>query len=213
MNLIIALLLSYLIGSIPTGYLIGKWVAKIDIRKFGSGNVGATNIFRTIGKKWGSVALIIDILKGFAVSFLVAPFFHATNEIKFSQTAFQLVMGFVSVAGHTWPIWLGFRGGKGVATSCGVLLGIYPKAVAASLIVWILVAFISKYVSLSSILAACSFPIWLFIIYSSTKNFRLSFVVSIGLCAFIIYTHRANIKRLLAGTENKIGGGSKRNSA
>lgn len=197
-----AILFSYLIGSIPTAYLIGK-ANGIDIRKHGSGNVGATNVFRTMGKRWGTFALILDITKGFVASFWLARHFYP--EWNLSLVSVQLLSGFAAIAGHTWPIWLRFKGGKGVATSCGVFLGIYPGAVFFSLLVWILVAYSFRYVSLASMAAALSFPFFLYFFYQNHESFKLSLGVSFALCFFIFYTHRKNIERLKAGTENRIG--------
>ena len=203
---LLAFVSSYLIGSTPTAYLIGKWTRGIDIRQHGSGNVGATNVFRTVGRGWGSVALIGDMGKGFLVTYFAAPyFFQLANPSAFSLISFQLLLGLLAIAGHTWPVWLKFHGGKGVATSCGVFLGIYPKAVLLALAIWILVAFLSRYVSLSSIIAAFSFSIWLFVFYRNSSDFFLSLVISVVLFIFIVWTHRKNISRLFAGTESKIG--------
>ncbi len=203
-----AVLLSYFLGSIPTAFIIGK-LNGIDIRKQGSGNVGATNVFRVMGKCWGSLVLFLDILKGFLASFFTARAIYQ-DTLGISFVSFQLISGFFAIIGHTWPIWLGFRGGKGVATSCGAFLGIYPQPVFAALGVWILTAFLCRYVSLASMLAAFSFPIFLFIFYRKQSDFMIGFAISILLFLFIVYMHRSNIKRLLSGTENKIGNQPKR---
>ena len=202
MNIFALVFVAYLIGSIPTAYLIGKWIGKIDIRQHGSGNVGATNVFRVMGKKWGSIALLCDISKGFIVTYFLAGSL---------TTQAQLLLGLFAIIGHTWPVWLRFHGGKGVATSCGAFLGIFPKAVLLALLVWIIVAFITRYVSASSILSAFSFPFWLTLFYRTSDAFSLSLGVSIALLFFIIFTHRPNIARLLAGTESKIGSKSVKN--
>ena len=205
--MIATLIVSYLLGSIPTAFLVGKWRG-IDIREQGSGNVGATNVFRVMGKKFGTLVLAVDILKGFLVTFWVAASQHP-NVSTISLVQSQLAAGLCAIAGHAWPIWLGFRGGKGVATSCGVFLGIYPNAVLLSLLVWVVCALMSRYVSLSSIIAALSFPIFLFLFYRSRTDFALSFVISLLLFSFILYTRRANVKRLVNGAEHKIGEGKK----
>lgn len=201
--MILAIALAYLIGSIPTAYLIGKWVRQIDIREHGSGNVGATNVFRVMGKKWGTIALALDIGKGFAVTYLLANYF----EECCSSIPFRLLLGLFTIAGHTWPVWLRFKGGKGVATSCGAFLGIFPKAILCALLVWIVCAFITRYVSVSSIAAAGSFILWLYVFYSNLPSaiFNLSLLISVSLFLFIVFTHRKNISRLQAGEEPKIG--------
>ena len=204
MNTIALFSLAYLIGSIPTAYLAGKCCG-IDIRQHGSGNVGATNVFRVLGKRWGTFVLAIDITKGFTVVFAMAPQWHNAGS-ELPTTILQLTAGLSAIAGHTWPIWLKFRGGKGVATSCGVFLAIYPKAVLLALLVWIICARVSRYVSLSSLLAALVFPAALFFFYRLEPNFKVGLGISLALLCFIVYTHRANIKRLLGGTEHKIGG-------
>lgn len=201
--MVVALLLAYLIGSIPNAYLIGKLVRGIDIRQHGSGNVGATNVFRTIGKTWGSVAFGLDVLKGFLASAFLAKYFTDQTPLQFG--VFQLLLGVAAILGHVFPIWLRFKGGKGVATSCGVFLGIFPKAVLASLAVWIVVAFLSRYVSLASLTAVSSFVIWVICFYRERDIFYIAMVLSVLLLGFIFYTHRSNIARLIQGTENKIG--------
>lgn len=208
MGIWIAVLASYLIGSIPTGYLISGWVAGIDIRQHGSGNVGATNVFRTIGKTWGSVALFVDIFKGFVVSYILGRLTYE-NGFFSSITPYQIVLGIAAVCGHTWPVWLCFKGGKGVATSCGVFLGIFPKAVLGALVVWLITAVLTRYVSLSSMSAAASVLVWILILYHDSKSLPFDIAISALVFVFIVYTHRSNIKRLLSGTENKIGSSRK----
>lgn len=206
--MIFAFVAAYFLGAIPTGYWLGKVVKGIDIRAYGSGNVGATNVFRTLGKFWGSTTLVIDIAKGFVASYVVAPLCY-TEQGNFSFVLFQIAVGLAAIAGHVWTVWLRFKGGKGVATSCGVFLGIYPQAVAASLGVWAVVAFLSRYVSLASLLASFSFMLWMFVFYRGSAEFGIGVTVAFVLLCFIFFTHRSNIKRLAAGTENRIGGRKK----
>ncbi len=201
--MLIAFVLAYLTGSIPNAYLIGKLVRGIDIRQHGSGNVGATNVFRTVGKTWGSVAFGLDVLKGFIASALLAKYFANQTSLQFG--IFQLTLGITAILGHVFPIWLRFKGGKGVATSCGVFLGIFPKAVLASLAIWIIVAFLSRYVSLASLIAVSSFVVWVICFYRESDIFYMAIALSVLLLCFIFYTHRSNIARLIQGTENKIG--------
>jgi len=204
--MIFVFIASYLLGSVPNAYLIGKLAGGIDIRRHGSGNVGATNVFRTLGKKWGSLAFALDVLKGFAASAILASYFeNLAGQHSINFGLFQLLLGVAAIIGHVFPVWLKFKGGKGVATSCGVFLGILPLAVAASLLVWIAVAFISRYVSLASLAATSSFLLWVLIFYRLSDLFPVAITASILLLIFIFYTHRSNIRRLWAGTENKIG--------
>ena len=196
--MILAVALSYLVGSIPTAFILVKLIKKIDIREHGSGNVGATNVFRVAGKELGVAVLLIDMLKGFVAPFYLA---HLVQSSAEQILATKLICGVSAIAGHTWPIWLKFKGGKGVATSCGVFLGIAPIAVLCSLSVWIALAFTTKYVSVSSIGAAVLFPVWVYLIYRDTTLA----LISIALAGFIIFTHRSNLERLKNRTERKIG--------
>lgn len=207
--MILAYISAYLLGSIPNAYLIGKFVKGIDIRQHGSGNVGATNVFRTVGKTWGSIAFGLDVLKGFLASAVLANFF--SESLSFQFGIFQLLLGITTILGHVFPVWLKFKGGKGVATSCGMFLGIFPTAVLASLAVWIVTAYLSRYVSLASLAATSSFLLWVVVFYRTSDLFPVALASSILLLGFIFYTHRTNIKRLREGTENKIG--AKKNSA
>ena len=200
-HLILALIFSYLVGSIPTAYLVGKAVKGLDIRKYGSGNVGATNVFRVVGKGWGILVLLFDAVKGAFVVLFLPRFFPSGSLHPFLSS---LLCGILAISGHAWTVWLGFKGGKGVATSAGVFLSLAPKAATIALIVWVLIFFWKRYVSLASISTAASFPFWVFFFYRSTERFPVLFPVSLLLVAFILYTHRSNIRRLLAGTEKKL---------
>ncbi len=195
-NLIIAAILSYLIGSIPSGFILGKLIKKIDIRKHGSGNLGASNVFRTLGPKWGVLTLILDLIKGLVcvifISKLVDPAFIDINTVK-------VLFGVCAVVGHIWTIFLKFKGGKGVATATGVFLGLCWQAVLFAFILFVIIVYFSKYISLGSICAAVVFPI-LIKIFSDVKLF---FILSIVLSAVIVLKHRANVKRIILGTENR----------
>ena len=192
MGLIGGVAVSYLLGSLPTGYLVGKFVRRIDIRQHGSGSVGATNVCRVVGKRWGIGVLVIDILKGFLAVSLAPSFLNA------------LIFGIAAIIGHTWTVWLRFRGGKGVATSLGVFLGITPGATLAAIGVWMLVFAWKRYVSLASLSTAMSFPLWVFCFNRNQDFFTALFPMSFVLTVFIFYTHRENIQRLRTGTEKKI---------
>ncbi|WP_264739146.1 glycerol-3-phosphate 1-O-acyltransferase PlsY [Cytobacillus firmus] len=186
----IIIILAYLLGSIPSGLIVGKVFYGVDIREHGSGNLGGTNTFRTLGVKAGMIVTIADILKGTLAASL--PFF-------FGSDMHHLVAGVFAVIGHMYPLFAGFRGGKAVATSGGVLLAYVPLMFLIILGVFFLSLYITKYVSLSSILAALASIIYALIIW----DIPLIIVVSI-LGIFVIYRHRANIKRIRDKTEPKI---------
>ena len=183
------ILLSYLVGAIPTGYLFGRLFNGIDIRQYGSGNIGATNVWRVLGKKIGTVTLVLDILKGLVAVTLIAHFFSAT----------PFICGLAAILGHNFPVYLKFRGGKGVATSVGVVLGLAPSVVGAAFFIWIGVLLLTRYVSLASITAGLSLPI-LSILFGKPCELHWFFLV---LGVLVVIQHRANIKRLLKGEEKK----------
>lgn len=199
MSLFLVMSIAYLIGSIPTGYLLAKSRKDIDLRRHGSGNVGATNVLRTVGKFAALLTLIIDIFKGFAVVALLPKVAYNTG-INLSYAEFLAILGLCVVIGHNWTIFLKFKGGKGVATSAGVLLGLCPKLLLVGLVVWLLVFALSRIVSLASIIAAISIPIgsW-YIEYPNASRFMVAV-----LGVFILITHRSNINRLLKREEKKV---------
>ena len=199
-------LLAYLTGAFPSAVWVGKTFYKIDVREFGSGNAGATNTFRVLGKKAGVPVLIMDIFKGWLsvnyISFL-------TNIPQSAEAVFeiQLAFGIAAVIGHLFPIYTGFRGGKGIATLLGLLIGLHAVAALYSILVFVIVFVTSKYVSLASILASIAFPILVILILGSTN-------VSLNLFAFFVpilslITHQKNIERLLRGAETKVKFGKK----
>lgn len=192
MNLVLALILGYLIGSIPIGFLVAaKWF-KIDIRHHGSGNIGFTNVFRIVGFYPGLVVLIGDIAKG---SIAVLLGIWLGGEIA------GMLGGLASIAGHNWSLFLGFSGGRGVATGAGVFLALAPKVILIAALIWVATIGITRYVSLGSILGAISVPILMIVFRESW----LLFIFGILAAAFVIYRHRPNIKKLLSGTEYKFG--------
>jgi len=197
--LLIVLLFSYLLGSIPFGYIAGR-IGGIDVRQSGSGNIGATNITRTLGKTYGYPVFALDFLKGFGAVRLSMFVAERTAEIR--PEIAGILAAVLSVLGHSFPIWLGFRGGKGVATSAGALFGLMPAALAIGAVVWILTFQFTRYVSLASIAAAVSIPIavmgLLLLSHAGTWSF---FYFSLCLAALIIVRHRTNLSRLLHGTE------------
>ena len=197
--LLLSLVSSYLLGSIPTGYIYGKALKGIDIRQHGSGNTGATNVFRTIGKIPGIIVLFLDALKGFAAVALAAGFFyHASSPLNIEW--FCIASALAAVAGHIWTIFLNFKGGKGVATGVGVLIALMHQVAFACLGVWIIIFAITRIVSVASIFASFSLPVfaWLF-----NRPVELK-ILSVILCATSVYKHIPNIKRVFEGKEKKL---------
>lgn len=188
---------SYLIGAIPTSYLVGKWFRGIDLREHGSRNLGATNLYRTLGWKFAVPVGVFDVLKG-AVPVLA--FGPLAPEIPY----FPIWCGVVAVVGHVFSVFVGFKGGKGVATAAGMVIGLAPLAFPVVLAVWALVVWITGYVSLGSILAAASFPPADWLLHPGRRS-AVTLTFDIGLALFIIWKHRQNIQRLLSGTENRFG--------
>jgi len=221
LNLIIIVILSYLVGAIPTSILITRWVKGIDIRQHGSGNAGGTNVFRVLGWKYGVLTIILDALKGAVAVILIArlylgsfPFPNATPFDDF--TLVQIIAGLVAVVGHIWTVFAGFKGGKGIATSLGFLIAIITVDMFIALGVFFLVVTVSRYVSLGSILAAVSVPLIL-IVRENVFNVEISgyhtiLPFAILLALLVIYTHRANVGRLLNGSESRINLFKKKNS-
>ena len=191
---------AYLIGSVPSAVWIGKIFCGIDVREHGSKNAGATNTMRVLGVKTGIPVLLIDILKGFAavkLAFLSPDFLPGTNTF----VNFQLILGAAAVLGHIFPLFAGFRGGKGVATIVGILLALHWPATLVAIAVFLVTLFISHYVSLGSLLMGISFPISvIFIFHSDSISMR---IFSLVVCLLLFITHRKNISRLMHGTENK----------
>ena len=197
---IVTIIAAYLLGSFPTSYLVGKILRGIDIRKFGSGNVGATNMFRVLGPGPGILVLLVDIAKGVISVSLVAPYIASHFDIFLGLGWLKILAGISVIAGHNWSIFLRFKGGKGVATSAGVLLGISPEALGLAAIVWLVVTGASKYVSLGSIVSAISLPIFMWL--SGEEKATVFFAIAIAI--LVVVRHRANIIRLIHHKENKI---------
>lgn len=197
--LILSLISAYLLGSIPTGYIFAKVLKGIDIRKHGSGNVGATNVFRIVGKAPGAIVLLLDGLKGFAAVALAAGFFYRPS-VPLNIEYFCILAALAAVAGHIWTIFLGFKGGKGVATSTGALVALMHQVAAACLVVWVLVFALTRIVSVASIAASVALPIFTWVFNQPIELKALSII----LCVISIYKHKSNIKRLLKGEENRL---------
>jgi glycerol-3-phosphate acyltransferase PlsY len=201
-EIIIAIVLSYLIGSVPTAIIAGKLLKKIDIREHGSGNAGATNVFRILGWKAGLIVLAIDMFKGFAAVWWLVPVQSSPEMIAL----YQILVGVAAICGHIWTVFAGFKGGKGVGTAAGVFLALQPLPVLLSLITFILIVSKTRYVSLGSMVGASLLPVVIFIrkYFFNHQISDLIFILSIILALLIIIMHRENIKRLIAGNENKI---------
>ena len=192
---------SYLLGSIPAGYLAGQ-IAGINIRRVGSGNIGATNVTRTLGKAYGYPVFAVDFVKGFAavrLSILIAG--RGSPPVISAELA-GIVAAVCCVIGHSFPIWLRFNGGKGVATSAGALFGLMPLAAVIGLVIWIVTFRVTQYVSVASITTVLSLPPVIFVMISlGQRDGRLLFYFSICLAALVIFRHRSNLARLMRGTE------------
>ena len=195
-----AVVLAYLIGSIPVAYIFGRVLKGLDIREHGSGNMGATNAFRVLGKGPGTIVLILDIIKGIIPVTLVSNVFGLGDALSLAIIAVAVV------AGHNWPVFLGFKGGKGMATSLGVLIGLAVQFQVLRIIlllvtiIWVVLFLLFGFVSLASIAAAVVFPILMVAFF---EPFPL-IIMSIVLCVFIVFRHRTNIKRLVKGQENRV---------
>lgn len=199
---ILLVILAYLLGSIPTSVWVSKKVYGIDIRNYGSGNAGTTNTFRVLGKGAGVVVFIVDVLKGWA-----AVEISRLSHYPWGSEAIvnlQIILGLCAVIGHIFPIWARFRGGKGIATLFGMILAIHP-VVALSLVgVFVLMLFLTRYVSLSSIAASVAFPLLILFIFKDQATEISYKVFAIATACMVVLTHHKNIGRLLSGNENKV---------
>ena len=201
MKEVILIITAYLIGSIPTALIVSKSFFSIDIREYGSGNMGATNTFRVLGPKFGTVVMVGDMLKGiFAVALYNLLPYYLTNELD--RTNLMIGLGLAAVIGHIYPIWAGFRGGKGVATLFGMVLAIQPIVAINCVGVFLLVLYLTRYVSLSSIIAGVALPICVLWIYNEKEVFYRVFAVAVA--ALVVLTHQKNISRLLKGNEGRV---------
>lgn len=201
MKEILLIITAYLIGSIPTALIISRTFFDVDIREYGSGNMGATNTFRVLGSKFGTIVMVGDMLKGIlAVALYNLLPYYLTNELD--RTNLMIGLGLAAVIGHIYPIWAQFRGGKGVATLFGMLLAMQPDVAVSCVAVFLLVLFLTRYVSLSSILAGVALPICVLWIYNEKEVFYRVFAVAVA--ALVVLTHQKNISRLLKGNENRV---------
>jgi glycerol-3-phosphate acyltransferase PlsY len=195
------IVLAYLIGSIPTAVWVSKAFFGIDIRDYGSGNAGATNTFRVLGSRWGTFVMSIDMLKGVAATslYILLPY-YMHNELE--RTNFMVGLGLSAVLGHIFPIWADFRGGKGVATLFGMILAIQPLVAVLCVGIFLLVLYLTRFVSLSSILASVAFAVFILVIFNEKEPLYRAFAIAVAL--LVVLTHQKNITRLLRGSESKV---------
>jgi glycerol-3-phosphate acyltransferase PlsY len=197
------IVIAYLIGSIPTAVWVSKWFFSIDIREYGSGNAGATNTFRVLGSRWGTFVMIVDVLKGVAATslYILLPYYmNMTSE--WDRTNFMVGLGLAAVLGHIFPIWANFRGGKGVATLFGMILAIQPVVAVYCVGIFLLVFYLTRFVSLSSILASIAFAVFILVIFNEKEPLYRAFAIAVAL--LVVLTHQKNISRLLRGSESKV---------
>ncbi len=206
------IILSYVVGSIPTGLLVSRWLGGTDIRQHGSGNIGSTNVMRTLGWKLGLMVQAGDVLKGLFAVLVIARLhygdFPFNNRTPFDDfTIVQIMAGIAAVIGHIFSLFLNFKGGKGINTAAGMLVGIAPIDISVALIVFVLVLFSTGYVSLGSLSAATAFPTTMFIRFNvfhvDIPSYHTLILFSIATTLLLFYAHRANIRRLLNGSENR----------
>ena len=201
MNEVLLIIVAYLIGSIPTSVWVSKYFFNIDIRDYGSGNAGATNTYRVLGKKWGTLVMAVDMIKAIAavkLAFLLPYSFESDLYL----VNMQLGLGLAAVIGHIFPIWADFRGGKGVASLFGMVLGIQPNVALCCVGIFILVLYLTRWVSLSSILASIAFPVFILVIFNEPE--KLYRLIAITVALLVLLTHQKNISRILKGNEGKV---------
>jgi len=214
-NLALVMMFSYIIGSIPTSIIATKIAKAGDIRRFGSGNAGGTNVLRMLGWKIGLAVILFDLFKGVVATYYIPQIFWNPNPLPFENrtpfedyTVVQILCGVGAVLGHIWTLFAGFKGGKGVATGAGMVLGLAPIEFAVAIGVFAFVFIAWRYVSLGSITAAMAIPLTMFlrenVFMVDIRGYHTLVYFAIGVSLLIIFTHRENIKRLLAGTENKL---------
>lgn len=201
MNELLLIFAAYLIGSIPTAVWVSRRFFGIDIRDYGSGNAGATNTFRVLGSKWGTFVMVVDMLKGvIGTSLYILIPYYMTDD--WDRTNFMIWLGLASVVGHIFPLWASFRGGKGVATLFGMVLAIQPLVAFCCVGVFLIVLYLTRFVSLSSILAGIAFAVLILFIFDDDVTLYRIFSVAVAL--LVILTHQKNINRILNGTESKV---------
>lgn len=201
MNEFLLIALAYFIGSVPTSVWISKHFFGIDIRDYGSGNAGATNTFRILGSKWGTIVMIVDVVKGVIGTSLYI-FLPDYMHDELARTNLMIGLGLASVLGHIFPIFADFKGGKGVATLFGMIVAIQPVVAVCCVGVFLLALYLTRFVSLSSMLASVAFAVFILFIWNEPEQVYRVFAVAVAL--MVIFTHQKNINRLLKGTESKV---------
>ena len=191
------LLASYLLGAFPTSFLVGRLLKGIDLREHGSRNLGATNLYRTLGWRYAVPVGLFDVAKG---AIPVLAFGPRAPEVPY----FPIWCGVMAVVGHVFSVFVGFKGGKGVATAAGMVIGLAPLAFPVVVVVWGLIVWLTGYVSLGSIVAAALFPLADWLLHPARRS-PVTLAIDLALAGFLIWKHRANIRRLMAGTENRFG--------
>ncbi|WP_149241315.1 glycerol-3-phosphate 1-O-acyltransferase PlsY [Dyadobacter sp. 32] len=201
--LIITIVAAYLLGSIPSSVWYGIGYFGIDVRKHGSGNAGATNTFRVLGKRAGTIVMLIDVLKGWTATCLASLLFYMSTIGETELLMYKILFGIIAIVGHIFPVFVGFKGGKGIATLLGMVLAIHPEIALVCITIFILTLIASQYVSLSSILATLAFPVlsWLGVFGQPEP---LLIVFGFVMFVLVVITHQKNIIRLLNGNENRV---------
>lgn len=211
MPYVLLILFAYLLGSVPFGLLLAK-LHGVDLRQVGSGNIGATNAGRMLGKKWGALCFLLDVLKGL-IPMLLVPLLGLTGPDDGPlELSLWLLVGCAAVLGHVFPVYLKFKGGKGVATSLGIVLGLWPYYTLCGIgafVLWAGCIYVWRYVSLASIIAAVAFPVFLLIAILSQDAWHLEqlwplLLIAVLMCLLVVVRHRDNIRRLAAGSETKV---------
>ena len=201
LTLVFVLVASYLLGSIPFGYLAGR-IAGIDIRQAGSGNIGATNVVRVLGKRYGYPVFFLDFFKGLGAVEIAIAFARAARPEWGSPEVYGILAAFASVIGHSFPPWLKFRGGKGVATSAGALFGLMPLAMLIGVAIWIVVFWLTRFVSLASLVTAITLPLVIAILTRLNEGrAKALFYSALCIAAVVVWQHRSNLSRLIRGRE------------
>ena len=196
-------ILGYLFGSFPAGYFAGR-IAGVDVRSLGSGNIGATNVLRVLGKRWGYTVFFVDAFKGFAAVRVALFLAENAGPTRSYAVYFAILAAVMCVIGHTFPIWLGFKGGKGVATSAGAIFGLMPLAAVIIFLIWVIVFEITRYVSVASLVAASALPVTVAaLIYWNVVEGTVLLYFSTVLTLLVLWSHRSNFSRLLNGTEQR----------
>lgn len=201
MHEFLIILLAYIIGSIPTSVWVSKYFFGVDIRDYGSGNAGATNTYRVLGSRWGTFVMVVDVLKGLVATslYLLIPYYM---HDEWDRTNLMIGLGLAAVVGHIFPMFADFKGGKGVATLLGMVIAIQPLVAVCCVGVFLIVLYLTRFVSLSSILASISFAVFILFIFNERETLYRVFAIAVA--TMVILTHQKNINRIFKGTESKV---------